>query len=210
MFVLTAKLSKSKLLAAGVILIAAIVLIVLLATSVGTPTGNTLPSGASNDDRVAYLATFGWSVNAQPKEAQKIRIPETQDNQVFARYNDLQRSQGFDLAEYAGKEAMRYVYEVLNYPNAKSPVYASVLVYDGHIIGGDITDSAPDGIIHGFAAPSGVTENESSDKSSAPLASSEPSEPSDSTPSSTEASECSESSTTGSSSTDTNGASDAN
>lgn len=154
MFVLTAKLSKPKLIAAGVILLAAIALIILLATSGGsdTPSG-TAPIGETNDDRVAYLATFGWSVNAEPTQTQKVKIPDTTENKVFARYNDLQKSQGFDLTEYAGKEVMRYVYEILNYPDASAPVYASVLVCDGRVIGGDITNSAPDGVIHGFAMP---------------------------------------------------------
>lgn len=153
MFVLTAKLSKSKLIAAGVILIAAVLLIVLLATTDASPVTSETPIGGTNDERVAFLATFGWSVNAEPVEAQKVRIPDTADNEVFARYNDLQKSQGFDLTEYAGKEVMRYVYEILNYPEASAPVYASVLVYDGIIIGGDVTNTAPDGMIHGFARP---------------------------------------------------------
>jgi len=153
MFVLTAKLSKSKLIAAAVILIAAVLLIVLLATAENMPAADTRPAGGSNEERVAFLATFGWSVNAEPTEAQKVRIPDTADNEVFARYNDLQKSQGFDLTEYAGKEVMRYVYEILNYPEASSPVYASVLVCDGFVIGGDVTNTAPDGVIHGFAMP---------------------------------------------------------
>lgn len=154
MFVLTAKLSKPKLIAAGIILLAAIVLIILLATAgrSGAPSG-AVPIGETNDDRVAYLATFGWSVNAEPTQTQKVKIPDTTENKVFARYNDLQKSQGFDLTDYAGKEVMRYVYEVLNYPDASAPVYASVLVCDGRVIGGDITNSAPDGVIHGFAMP---------------------------------------------------------
>lgn len=153
MFVLTAKLSKSKLIAAAVILIAAVLLIVLLATAENVPAADTRPAGSSNEERVAFLATFGWSVNAEPTEAQKVRIPDTADNEVFARYNDLQKSQGFDLTEYAGKEVMRYVYEILNYPEASSPVYASVLVCDGFVIGGDVTNTAPEGVIHGFAMP---------------------------------------------------------
>ena len=140
MFVFTAKLSKPKLFAAGILLLAAVLLIVLLAVSGG-------------DDRVAYLATFGWSVNAEPTEVQQVRIPDTADNKVFARYNDLQLSQGFDLTQYAGKEVMRYVYEVLNHPDATDPVYAGILVYEGRIIGGDITDTSPNGQIHGFAMP---------------------------------------------------------
>lgn len=152
MFVLTAKLSKSKLIAAGAVVIAAVLLIVLLAVGDSTPADNALPGG-TNDERVAFLATYGWSVNAEPTEAQKVRIPDTADNEVFARYNELQKSQGFDLTGYAGREVMRYVYEILNYPEATAPVYASVLVCDGVIIGGDVTDSAPDGMIHGFCLP---------------------------------------------------------
>ena len=154
MFVMTAKLSKRKLLMAGLIIVAAVLLIILLvASGSGDAAGKGLPAGESNDERVAYLATFGWSVNATPTESQKVTIPDTADNRVFARYNDLQKSQGFDLTDYAGKEVMRYVYEILNYPDADAPIYASVLVYDGRIIGGDVTDTAPDGVIHGFAKP---------------------------------------------------------
>lgn len=151
MFVFTAKLSKPKLFAAGILLLAAVLLIVLLAVSGGGE--SEAPVGETNDDRVAYLATFGWSVNAEPTEVQQVRIPDTADNKVFARYNDLQLSQGFDLTQYAGKEVMRYVYEVLNHPDATEPVYAGILVYEGKIIGGDITDTSPNGQIHGFAMP---------------------------------------------------------
>lgn len=155
MFVMTAKLSKTKLIAAGVVILAVILLIVLLASGGGpNQPAETAPIGATNDDRVAYLATFGWSVNAEPSETQRVKIPDTAENEVFSRYNDLQKSQGFDLTDFAGKEVMRYVYEILNYPDATDPVYASVLVYDGHVIGGDVTNSAPDGVIHGFSKPS--------------------------------------------------------
>ena len=155
MFVMTAKLSKSKLFAAGLILLAAIILIVVFVTAGGGDAVENTPVGETNDDRVAYLASFGWSVNAQPKQTQQVKIPDSMENKVFARYNELQISQGFDLTKYAGKEATRYVYEILNYPEAKEPVYASILVYDGKIIGGDITDSSPNGLIHGFQMPSG-------------------------------------------------------
>lgn len=186
MFVMTAKLSKTKLLAAGLILLAAILLIVLLTTS-GDAKGPELPaSGATDEERAAFLATFGWSVDAKPKQAQNVRIPENDDNKVFARYNALQKSQGFDLTKFAGAEVTRYVYEILNYPNATAPVYASVLVHEGKIIGGDITDSAPNGVIHGFQKPS--------------FSPTEPTDPTDCTVSTettaaTESSQCAEPST---------------
>lgn len=155
MFVLTAKLSKTKLIAAGVLVVAVILLVVLLLGGGKSVTADLSgkPVGATNQDRVTFLASFGWDVNAEPKEAQTVKIPKSEDNRVFARYNDLQLSQGYDLSSFGGKEVQRYVYEVLNYPDSTSPVYASILVYDGHIIGGDITDTAPDGLIHSFQKP---------------------------------------------------------
>lgn len=176
MFVLTAKLSKPKLIAAGLILLAAVLLIVILALS-GDDNAPSLPAGSTNDQRLAYLATYGWSVNAMPSESQKVKIPDTTDNAVFSRYNDLQKSQGFDLTDYAGKEVMRYVYEVLNYPDATEKVYASILVFEGYIIGGDITDTATDGLIHGFSAPAGISREENANtESSAPSTAPESSE----------------------------------
>lgn len=154
MFVMTAKLSKPKLIAAGLVLVVAVVLILLLALSGKEALNQESTAGATNEERVAFLASYGWNVNVEPVEAQKVKIPDTPDNEVFARYNELQLSQGFDLTQHAGKEVMRYVYEILNYPNATEPVYASVLVYDGIIIGGDITNTAPNGVVHGFALPS--------------------------------------------------------
>ena len=46
-------------------------------------------------------------------------------------------SQGFDLTQYAGKTATRYVYEIENYPNATDPVYATLLVYQDQVIGAE-------------------------------------------------------------------------
>ena len=152
MFVMTAKLSKPKLVAAGIIVVGVIVAVVMLLTG-SKSTAPSLPTGSSNEERAAYLATYGWSVDAIPKETQAVTIPDPETNGVFARYNDLQISQGFDLLPYRGKEVTRFVYEILNYPESTAPVYAGVLVYEGKIIGGEITDTAPDGVIHGFRKP---------------------------------------------------------
>lgn len=158
MFVLTAKLSKTKLIAGLAVLIAVIVALILIFGGSGETQDAAQKQSVtvtSNDDRVSFLATFGWSVNAEPVQTQKVLIPSGSDQtEVFSRYNELQLSQGYDLAAFAGKEAMRYVYEVLNYPDATEPVYATVLVYDNTVIGGDITCTAPDAPIHGFSMPS--------------------------------------------------------
>jgi hypothetical protein len=42
---------------------------------------------------------------------------------------------------------------VNNYPGATAPVYATVLVYENQVIGGDVTDTGPNGKIRGFKMP---------------------------------------------------------
>ena len=109
----------------------------------------TAPAADTNDARVKFLTELGWEVTPSPAEASQVQIPKGEDP-VFARYNELQKSQGYDLSKYAGKQVMRYVYQVNNYPGAREPVYATVLVYKDRIIGGDITDTTPGGRVRGF------------------------------------------------------------
>ena len=67
--------------------------------------------------------------------------------------NALQKSMGYDLSEYAGKTVMRYVYKIKNYPGATEPVYATILISNNQVIGGDVTDTSANGTIRGFAMP---------------------------------------------------------
>ena len=153
MFIMTAKVDKRKLLIAAAAVIAAIVLLLALGageSSEPTASMTTAPAADTNDARVKFLTDLGWDVTASPAESGEVRIPKGSD-EVFDRYNELQKSQGCDLSKYAGKRVMRYVYEINNYPDAKEPVYATLLVYKDKIIGGDITDTTPGGKIQGFA-----------------------------------------------------------
>ena len=54
---------------------------------------------------------------------------------------------------------MRYVYTVTNYPGATDPVYATVLIHKNEIIGGDITDTSPNGKIRGFKKDPSATDS---------------------------------------------------
>ena len=81
-----------------------------------------------------------------------MRIPQ-EGNEVFDRYNALQKSQGYDLSPYAGKTVMRYVYKIQNYPGATEPVYATLLIFKDQVIGGDVTDTSAKGVIRGFQMP---------------------------------------------------------
>ena len=71
------------------------------------------PSVSTNDGRVAFLKSFGWEVAASPVESSQVKIPK-ETTEVFDRYNQLQKSQGYDLTQYAGKNVMRFVYKITN------------------------------------------------------------------------------------------------
>ena len=158
MMVMTAKVDLKKILLM-IAAVAALVLALILLFGDNTPTAattavTTAPSG--NDGRIQFLKDFGWEVTTSPTQTGQVKIP-AQTSEVFDRYNNLQKSQGYDLTSYAGKNVMRYVYEVNNYPGATQPVYATLLVYKDKVIGGDVTDTGAKGQIRGFKMPEGTT-----------------------------------------------------
>ena len=103
----------------------------------------------TNDDRIAFLAQFGWEVETLPKEEVSVTIPSEFDR-VFVGYNQLQKQQGLDLGKYHRKTVMRYTYVVKNFPDAEGTVLANLLVYRGRVIGGDLCSEDPQGFVRGF------------------------------------------------------------
>lgn len=146
MLIMTAKVNKTGLVIAIGSVVAVIALLLMLFSSGGSEPTAVTGQAATNEDRIRFLSELGWQVSAAPAESSQIRIPR-EASQVFDRYNQLQKSQGYDLTTYGGKTVTRYVYQVTNYPDATEPVYATLLVHKDRIIGGDITDTAPGGKI---------------------------------------------------------------
>lgn len=148
MMVMTAKVDIKKTVIILAAVVGAILALILLFGGSGSATASA-PAASNNDSRVKFLTDFGWTVNASPTQSSQVRIPEKQ-SELYERYNALQKSQGYDLTQYAGKTVMRYVYKVTNFPGATDPVYATLLVYKNQIIGGDITNTAAKGVVQGF------------------------------------------------------------
>ena len=150
MMVMTAKVNLKKI---GIILAAvAGVILALILLFGGGSTETAAPAVSNNDGRVKFLTNLGWQVSASPVESSQVKIPSGQ-TEIYERYNALQKSQGYDLSQYAGKTVMRYVYKINNYPGATEPVYATLLIYKNQVIGGDITDTAAKGVVQGFKMP---------------------------------------------------------
>jgi len=150
--VMTAKVDLKKIMIILAAVAAVILALILLLGGGGDSTQTAAPAVSGNDARVKFLRDFGWEVAASPTESSQVKIPD-ETSEVFDRYNTLQKGQGYDLTQFAGKKVMRFVYKVSNYPGATEPVYATLLVYKNQIIGGDITDTSPGGKIRGFKMP---------------------------------------------------------
>ena len=155
MFVYTAKFNKKKAIAIVLLLAAILIAIILLA---GRASGNNTAETASlsavmknNSQRVKYLESLGWEVEKDVLEEQAVIIPRDFTG-VYEEYNSLQKEQGFDLSRYAGVEAVRYTYRVLNYPGTES-VVADIIVFRNEIIAGDIQNNSLDGFMAGLTFP---------------------------------------------------------
>ena len=57
---------------------------------------------SSNEDRIAFLAKYGWEVEKEPKEIREVTVPREFDS-VYEQYNQMQLSEGLDLKKVAGK-----------------------------------------------------------------------------------------------------------
>lgn len=107
---------------------------------------------ATNEERVAYLASLGWEVNSQPIETLSITLCETLE-EPYLSYNDLQLPQGFDLARCCGKTLSRYTYVVTNYPDETLPCQLDLYICEGLVAAGDIVCTGENGFMAGLAFP---------------------------------------------------------
>lgn len=104
----------------------------------------------SNEDRISFIAQYGWEVESTPLEEVTLTVPAEFDK-IMKTYNELQKQQGLDLGKYRGKTVSRYTYEVTNYPDYEGKVLLNLLVYKNRVIGGDLCSTDINGFIHGFA-----------------------------------------------------------
>ncbi|MCL2055648.1 MAG: DUF4830 domain-containing protein [Oscillospiraceae bacterium] len=160
MFMMSFRLRRSGLLAAALVLVFALVLGIrgigsiwpasVAADSTGAPPAKAGKiSGKTNEDRVSFITSFGWEVLEEPVEILEVIIPKVFD-EIYREYNNIQRAQGYNLEDHAGKRVKRYSYEITNYPGTDQPVRINVLVRKNKIIGGDVSSLDENGFIHGF------------------------------------------------------------
>lgn len=121
-------------------------------------------SAGSEQERIDFLGQFGWTVEEEPVEVGEVVIP-TEWNDVYTQYNQLQQEQGLDLTKYAGKTCKRWVYRVLNYPREGQEVHATLLIYDGVVVAGDLSSASLDGFMATFLGENGLMRQEETEVS---------------------------------------------
>ncbi len=89
--------------------------------------------GSTNALRVEYLKSLKIEPEDRDVYSKNIVIPAEFD-EVYKRYNTIQKQAGFDLSKYKGEKATVYTYE-LSGDNEKE---IHLIVNNGEIIGGDI------------------------------------------------------------------------
>ena len=147
MFICTMKYSRSKALGLLWLLLLAFLGILLLHACTS---GRSAPA-ASDEQRVAYLVSLGWEVDAEPVETLSLTLPDPLE-EPYLSYNVLQLSQGYDLQAYCGKTLERCTYTVTNHPSGRI-CQADLYLFRGEIVAGDILCTGEGGFVAPLAFP---------------------------------------------------------
>lgn len=135
---------KPKQIFGGILLLTGIVVILItfLGNHPASPTSaKTVVNCETYEQRLEYLASLGWETDGE-EVSKEILIP-SQFNDVYNKYNEIQKQQSFDLAEYKGMTAVMYTYNITNYENNEN-VIANLIVLNGVLIGADLCDTSAD------------------------------------------------------------------
>ena len=124
----------------------AVIFIALVLSAGGNEDGFSNTKIRSTDDLSAFLLSLGWECDTSRLTEQSTVLPR-QFDETFIAYNAIQLKQNCDLTHYAGKEVTVFTVPILNYTDSNESVLATVIVYRGKVIGGDIHAAAMDGFI---------------------------------------------------------------
>lgn len=145
MFVVSLKTSRVKIILFSVFLaiiaLSALLLFNAEKTSATVSEGGISLRASDYKERERFLSQFGWDFDIEPYAVKEVTIPWEFDD-VYIEYNAVQKRQGFDLEKYKGEIVKKWTYNINNYPgyeNKDGEVQANLLIYNGNVIGADIT-----------------------------------------------------------------------
>ena len=147
MIVKTFKVKKRGLIVCGGILIALLAILIVFGVVHKVSAKNY--SMKTESDRQSFMREMGWKVSEEYTSCKVVSIPED-FNDTYESYNELQKDQGFNLKKYKGEMVEIYTYEVYNYPGKSENVVINLMVFEGKLIGGDVSCNEIDGFMQGL------------------------------------------------------------
>jgi hypothetical protein len=140
-FVFSVKTSRRQLW--SLLLCVGVLILILVAAFAWPAAGQTAaPVAGDNTARIEYLKSLGYEVDLAFCEVREVQIPEEFD-EVFAAYNEMQKTTGMDLAPYHGRRLKCWSYRVLG--GGGGETLAHLYVYQNEIVGGDISETVAGG-----------------------------------------------------------------
>ncbi len=147
MFVKSFKVKKSSF--AILVISACIIVVAVIIAVVAGKQNKVVYTLKTEKARQEFFKEMGWEVSTEYDECKVVIIPE-KFNDVYENYNKLQKEQGFDLEKFKGKTVEIYTYRVKNYPDHEENIVANLMVYEGELIGGDVSCVEIDGFMQGL------------------------------------------------------------
>lgn len=156
MLIWTTRFSRKKAVFSVLIMGIVMVFLILLAGREDAVQPSPQQPLTDNAQRITYLESFGWKLDPEPIETLQFLFPEEMSESYLA-YNELQKTQGFDLSPCCGKQLSRYTYHVLNYPEKQEGIQANLYICEDLPVAGDIFCSGANGFQTTLQYPESVS-----------------------------------------------------
>ena len=103
---------------------------------------------SEKEEMLQYVQSLGYTLDEERYQEKQVVIPSEFD-EVYTKYNQLQKDSGFDLEKYKGKKVTLYTIGIKDYLDAQD-VLCDLLVYKGKVIGGAVYTADVSGFMHGL------------------------------------------------------------
>ncbi len=120
-----------------VVLFALVILLIAVGVRLSAAANKNI-NGVDNPSRISFISNLGLNVEDTYDE-KEITIP-MEFSDVYKRYNSVQIEAGFNLEKYKGKKATVY-----SYREKDTDRIIDLIVCNGEIIGGDISETSLNG-----------------------------------------------------------------
>lgn len=158
MMIYTAKLNKKLLFS-----VLAVIIIVILALIFGLPSRNESMTTMANTKLkneaqiLEFVKGMGYTIDESTLTSKEAVLPR-QFDETYEKYNELQKSCGFDLEKYKGKTVTIYTVEASNHPDSDC-VLVELMLCKNKLIGGSVYTKELDGFMHGLEKPKTSVKN---------------------------------------------------